>query len=772
MSTRAKAKRRRRLKYLAAASVTLIALGGFVSLALQVDPEVAKQKYVDSGHVYFAQQQYAEAAIQYRNAIQQDPLFGEARSRLAETYLRLGDFPNAYAQYIRAADLLRDDHDLQLKAASLLLAGGRSEDARTRAQQVLTADPSNTAARILLGNAMAGLNDLDGAIAELYQAIALDPTRTQTYANLGVLQYASGDWETAESMFTRAVEIAPGSIDVYRALGNYYWAVGRFDDAEAALIFAVNIDQNDPRARRSLATFYLITGRFEEAEPHLKVYAEASDDVAPRLRLADYYIAVERPQEAIEILESLTAAGSPTATGRLAAVLYDRQPDRAHQILDDWLRAHPADAVALTIKARLLLSENRIDPAIERAEAAVAADPEHSNGHFALGLIYAAAGDVDRAIREYNETLRLNPRAAVAQYELSRLFLATGDSGESVELARSAVQSDPGGASQRLLLASGLMTSGDFDGAQTEIDLVEANLPDWAAVHTLKGRLQYLRGEMAPAARSFQRALELQPEDADALAGLVAVDAEAGEAERARARVEDHLTRRPDDPGLLMLAARTLAAENDAAGTEEMLKRAIETDPSAVQAYLALGRLYALQGRLDEAVVEFERVAARQPDSVTAPTMIGMIFELQNDQDEARKWYERILDIDRRSPIAANNLAWIYANSGENLDVALSLAQVAKEQWPDEPGVSDTLGWIYYKKELVSLAAPLFEKCVEQEPSNPVFHYHLGLVRLDSGDEAEGRAALERALALEPDFDGAAEARQALAALDEPAELQ
>ena len=65
--------------------------------------------------------------------------------------------------------------------------------------------------------------------------------------------------------------------------------------------------------------------------------------------------------------------------------------------------------------------------------------------------------------------------------------------------------------------------------------------------------------------------------------------------------------------------------------------------------------------------------------------MIGVILEVQNKKDEAIKRYERALAIDPQAPVAANNLAWEYAERGGNLDVALRLAQVAVSKGPKQP---------------------------------------------------------------------------------------
>ena len=125
-----------------------------------------------------------------------------------------------------------------------------------------------------------------------------------------------------------------------------------------------------------------------------------------------------------------------------------------------------------------------------------------------------------------------------------------------------------------------------------------------------------------------------------------------------------------------------------------------------------------------------------------------------------------MLSIDPRAPVAANNLAWIYVSSGRNLDQALQLAQAAQQQIPEEPHVNDTLGWIYYRKNMQSFAVRHLELSVKNDPNNPNSHYHLGMAYLASGDSVKAKKALQRALSLKPDFDGAEEARKALVQIE------
>src|SRR5687767_2511080 len=125
------------------------------------DPEVAKREYVASGDQYVEQKKYAEAVVEYRNAIQQDPKFGQARYKLAETYLQLNQPAEAFREYVRAADLMPEDVQAQLKTARMLLAAGRFLDAQSRAEKALAQDPKNVDAQLIRGAALAGMKKLD-----------------------------------------------------------------------------------------------------------------------------------------------------------------------------------------------------------------------------------------------------------------------------------------------------------------------------------------------------------------------------------------------------------------------------------------------------------------------------------------------------------------------------------------------------------------------------------------------------------------------------------
>jgi tetratricopeptide (TPR) repeat protein len=738
------------------------------TVACGKDPAIAKVEYLKSGDKYAAAGKLPEAIVEYRNAIQKDARYGEAHARLAEALSKTGEAQGAYQEYLRAADLLPADIDAQIKAGAMLLLAGQFEDARTRADKALGLDPRSVDAHLLRARALAGLKDLDAALAQVNDAIKTDPERSLTYSDLAVLQLAQGNRERAEQAFKRAIDLAPKSPEVRVALANYYWMSGKADLAEPLLKEALAIAPGDISANRQLAYLYVSLNRGAEAEAPLKVVAEKSKDPSARLLLAEYYRASGRQPLALQVLDELAAdpAMFAVARARKGVILYASGRKReAYEAVEEVLKKDAKNSVAVLQKASFLLSDHDLDQALKLAQTAAATDPQSVGARLTVGRIQSARGEVDEAITAYKELIKLAPKFMPAQLELARLNLLANRPGDVLLFTATVLAKAPRNAEAMLLRAQALMMQGDFAAADEPIKLLAASFPASPLVQAQLGALYFQKGDLKAARAAYERALKGDSTNLEALAGLTSLDFSEKKGEDARARIEAVLTSHKDATPLLLLAARTYNTLGDHARAERTASRVLELDPSNLEAYLFLGELFASQNRLNEAIAKYEDVARQRPKLVAAPTQIGILLELSNRRQEAVKWYEQALRIDKQAAIAANNLAMIYVDTGGNLDVALQLAQTAKSQLPEQHEINDTLGWIYVKKGLGSMAVTPLLQSVEKEPRNASYHYHLGMAYAASGDAVKARTFLQKALALDPNFDGAVAARQALANL-------
>jgi tetratricopeptide (TPR) repeat protein len=172
------------------------------------------------------------------------------------------------------------------------------------------------------------------------------------------------------------------------------------------------------------------------------------------------------------------------------------------------------------------------------------------------------------------------------------------------------------------------------------------------------------------------------------------------------------------------------------------------------------------QKKLDEAVDIYTKLSEKQPRLAGPQILLGQINDMKGTPNEGIPHYKKALEIEPDNAVVKNNLAWNYAENGGNIDVALHLAEEAKEQRPDDLSISDTLGWIYVKKQSYESAIRLLRTCVAKSPSDPVYQYHLGMAYYYSGDKASAKDALQASLKLKPDAPQAGEEKRILETLN------
>jgi Tfp pilus assembly protein PilF len=150
--------------------------------------------------------------------------------------------------------------------------------------------------------------------------------------------------------------------------------------------------------------------------------------------------------------------------------------------------------------------------------------------------------------------------------------------------------------------------------------------------------------------------------------------------------------------------------------------------------YVKFSELYIKQGRNDKALNELEQAYRRNPAA----------------------WR------------VCNDLAYLlsenYRSTGD-LDRALSLAQKAQTLNPEELTVSDTLGWVYYKKGEFKKALEQLVKIQTAVPGSPIVNYHLGMVQYKAGKPSEAKESLKKSLASDEQFTGRAEAEKIIKTL-------
>ena len=137
---------------------------------------------------------------------------------------------------------------------------------------------------------------------------------------------------------------------------------------------------------------------------------------------------------------------------------------------------------------------------------------------------------------------------------------------------------------------------------------------------------------------------------------------------------------------------------------------------------------------------------------------------LQGSKEDAIARLHDVIEVDPSHGGGCNDLAWLLAESGKELDLALTLAQRATRTAPG-PQTMDTLGWVQLKRGDADAATRIFERAVTQHGESPTRLYHLGLALGQKGDRARAVETLRKAVSDES-FPEAAAVHAELARLE------
>ncbi len=707
-----------------------------------------------------------EAIIEYQIGLTLEPTRGAMRLKLAEAHLRNSDAGAAAKEYIRAADLLPNDAATQLKAGTMLILAGKFEDAQARARKALAAEPLNVQARILLGNALAGVKDIESAVLEYQRALTLDPGEHTAYENIALLNWAQRNTETAEANYRQAIAVAPDATEPKLAFANFLWLTGRAKEAEDLMLTALDADRVNVSLNRALGAMYIATGRATEAERFFQAIAK-SRAANGDLSLADYYVIVGRPKDARVILDQhVSARGRDAADAqiRLAAMdiaqqMYANAATRLRQVLD----ADARNGVARVLLARALMAQSRRDEAMAEAQRVISEQPDSDAAPAAysfLGAVYASLDRRSDAIRMHEEVLKRRPKAFTSELALAALYLADGSTDKAAASLQGPLKAAPDNVVVRTLKARIALRNGNLIDAQRELASLKKESPVAPAILTLEAEERLAAGKPQEARALYAKVSAANAADVAAFAALIHLDVIGGRSQQALDALNARL--KNDQTWEMLMVAGETYRSLDPNKAEEYLELAIQSDPSRLRAYDLLGKVYLQQRRFDVAAQQFQKLIERDPSSSDAHLMLAAVYERASRPSDAEQEYQRALKIDPRSAIAANNLAWMYASTGRELEKALALAQTAVEQRPDDPRMNDTLGWVYHLIGLSARGIPHLERSAKADPDAPSTHFHLGMAYSTVGRFDEARKALEHALASRQPFPEEAQARSEL----------
>ena len=419
----------------------------------------------------------------------------------------------------------------------------------------------------------------------------------------------------------------------------------------------------------------------------------------PRL-LAARGLALERLNRDRDALQSFekSLAISPKfliALEGAAEITYRTHDPKTTDYLSRILQQDPQNAAAHGMAGALAFEEHDC-PAANRHFAA--AEPALNDNPLALaqwGECLLAEDEAHLATKQLGQSLRLRPQDKTVSYNLALALHLDHHDEEALEITktlaadsdvlnlvgsiyagqdkvadaiaafRKATELDPKNEQNYIDLASLCLDHQSFDIAADIVNVGIANIPDSAALYTLRGAIAAQTSNMEQSAADFERANRLKPDASYGDVGLSLLLGQQSQLDEAIAVIRSRLERAPNDAKLNFLLADLLmrksgdAQESGQDEARRLLMKAVRLQPDFAKAHAALGKLLLKSGQVDAAIVELKVALEKEPNDRVALNQYVLALTRLHRTEEARAAAERLRDVlaeDRRAEVRKNRI--------------------------------------------------------------------------------------------------------------------
>ena len=334
-----------------------------------------------------ATEDYALAVEKFKEALSANPSYVEPMAGLAQAFLAMGEYDEAYKYVAMARVNDRNNPDLAVLEGRIRVGQDDTAAARSLFNAVLADQPNNAEARM-------GLSEAD---------------------------IADGRMRTALLGYTQSLKLAPESTRAILSLAQLSDELGDFANAAKYYELALKSHSSDPHVQLAAARWYARTGDFSTAEKHAQIalsLAPAMEEA--RSLLGEIYLQTNRPADAANILQDVvTAKRDDSLAWYSLGLAYRSSKDTPKSIsgFSSGLGVRPEDEVARIAMENTAIDALPMDDAQRKTMSAF---------HLTQGKAQEERNFLDRALEEYRRAVLLDPTGRDARVAYARIFRTEG----------------------------------------------------------------------------------------------------------------------------------------------------------------------------------------------------------------------------------------------------------------------------------------------------------------------------------------------------------
>jgi len=553
------------------------------------DKHKTKEQLVNEGIKLVQNKNPRGAIILFKNALEKDQNYFEARFQLAKAYIAVGNVEVAEKELQKVRRQNPSSREVQIEIARVMVQANRPDDALKELSTYLSDTAADCDVLEIAGWAHAMKDDYPEAVVLLKKAVVL----------------------------CGANKVSPGL-----SLATIYVQMGNLPDAEKQL---EQIMAKEPENRKALFLLADIQTRRKDGAAALKtlerIIQSNPRDIEAQYRKGLLYLENNDFDNALDLSKSIIKQ-SP-----------------------DWPEGHRLQGFALFFK-------KQYSDAIAPLQKSLLQQP-NAGTHYILGLTHYFRNEVEQAINQFQKALDLQPAFTRARVHLALLLLKKKMPDEAIKEAKKVLAQDDENALAHNIIGSAYLLKGNNAEGLAELNKALELDPSLADVHLKKGLMAMKRGKSLEAESELAAAVRLKPEAQDTRRILALYYLNHNEPVKAIEVLKKGIQGGPSDAVSYYLMAEAYLQQNNVKEATTCFVKAKEIDPKYDLAYLKLASIFVMQDKHEQAVQELRSLVEHSPDNVQALLLLASLAEVNGDENEARKSYIRAAETKKTEGIIA-----------------------------------------------------------------------------------------------------------------------
>ena len=398
---------------------------------------------------------------------------------------------------------------------------------------------------------------------------------------------------------------------------------------------------------------------------------------------------------------------------RAATLIQTGKLDEAEALLWDVLTRHPENAEALNLLGSIRLQQKRFAESETLLRRAISLSPDLLPAHMNLVRAFHAQAETDKEVAELVEAARLAPGDPEVECGLAAAYLKQND----FRLALGALEQIP------------------------RTRRPDAALPLLAASYLGLGRLADARSLASTVAVRAAKNPGLRIEFAEVLLDFDLVD-------DALALLETAQKQQAPTAELFFALGRARERKGELALAEKDFRRALNLNPTSVNALLALGRILATQGQWQKSVDLLRSARSAAPNSPDVLRKFAAASLHVGHPADAVDAAQQLVKLRPEEAEAVYLLGVAQLQNGDAEEARSTLENYLKLR-PQDPLAFLALGMVEVNLRDFAVARANLEQSIKLDPNQAEAYYQLAVIFRDQGDNRAAIAQLEKSVGVD-----------------------